>query len=131
MTHPAPSTASGSTHTYREALSSWVPDDLEVRVATQRRHGQWYALAVDYNIVGQGETKRTAIEQLFGLLAMYWAVHFKRGTAFEDTRRPTRRRTKLAIALGTVLSTLARRAPESVPRENLYQPPPDALTHAA
>jgi hypothetical protein len=84
------------------------------RIAKQRKHGQYYLLAIDFNVAGVGTTIPEAERDLARLLRAYFGSYFREGRPFEDAIRPARWRTRLAVALGTFV---LQRIGSAVPHE--------------
>jgi len=77
---------------------SWLPK-LTVHTLIGRRHGQWYALATDYSVVGMGETEQGARDNLSGLLEAYLRTFYEQGRSFHEARHPVGTLTRLRLFL--------------------------------
>jgi hypothetical protein len=62
-----------------------------------RKHGQWYALATDFQVVGVGLTEQAARNDLSGLLETYLRSIYDEGRPFDDAVRPVGALTKLRL----------------------------------
>jgi hypothetical protein len=69
-------------------FESWVGDGFDLRVALWPEHGQWFALAMDFDITGQGITRQAAVHQMGQLLGAYLVAYFEEGASFSDALRP-------------------------------------------
>jgi hypothetical protein len=118
-------------------VEAWLPDDFDFRVATRREHGEWFALAVDFDVTGKGPTRSAAVRQMSELLGIYLAAYLIDGARFTDTVRPVPARLRLRIqvedALGRALGRLIRHMDGSLSlaRENNYiLPVSEVAVHA-
>jgi len=114
-------------------IVAWVPDDFDLRVATKRENGEWFALAVDFDITGKGTTRATAVRQMADLLSLYLAAYVMENADFSATLRPIPVRLRLRIQAEDALWRLTRHigAKLSLSRENNYiLPVSDVALHA-
>jgi hypothetical protein len=118
-------------------VEAWLPDDFDFRVATRRERGEWFAIAVDFDVTGKGPTRTSAVRQMSDLLSIYLAAYLIDGVSFEDTVRPVPARLRLRIqvesALGRALGGVIRRMDGglSLARENNYiLPVSEVAVHA-
>jgi predicted RNase H-like HicB family nuclease len=116
-------------------LREWVPEDFPWRMAIKRERGKWFALGVDFDITGHGDTIEAAVEELGELVGHYLGSYFRAGEPFEAAVRPIPRRMQMRIHLSTIavkpllrLSHGAERLP--FPRERSY-PSSDLPVEAA
>lgn len=110
-----------------EPFVEWLDGYLELRIATKRENGRWFALVEEFDIAGMGETERQAMSQVFDLLGAYLWAHFTDGKAFSETKRPIPVSLKLQIRVETRIHRLLHRAG----RENRYLVPPQVLNACA
>jgi hypothetical protein len=93
-------------------VEAWLPDDFDFRVATRREQGEWFALAVDFDVTGKGPTRSAAVRQMSDLLSIYLAAYLIDDASFMDTVRPVPARLRLRIqvesALGRALGGVIR-----------------------
>lgn len=100
--------------TDENAFHEWLAKSrYPFRAAIKRKHGQYYMLALDFNVAGAGRTRRDAQHDLTRLLRAYLQSYFREGRPLEDAVRPVGWRTRIAIALGT----LAWKGLDSAPHE--------------
>lgn len=84
-------------------LRAWVPETFAWRTAIKREHGQWFVLAVDFDITGRGDTIEEASKELDELLGHYLVSYFKDGEPFEAAVRPIPRRMRMQIHIWTLM----------------------------
>jgi hypothetical protein len=84
-------------------------ESIPVRVFTHRQAGQWSAIAVDYTIVGQGDTHDEAMQRLGELLCSYLESCVRDGISIADARRPIGRRWWLELRLEQILGRVLHR----------------------
>lgn len=90
--------------TDENAFHEWLAKSrYPFRAAIKRKHGQYYMLAIDFNVAGAGRTRSEAQRDLARLLQAYFQSYFKEGRPLQDAVRPVGWRTRLAIALGTLV----------------------------
>lgn len=114
-------------------IEAWIPDDFDLRVATKREHGEWFALAVDFDITGKGATRATAVRQMADLLGLYLAAYLIDDVDFSNTLRPVPTRMRLRIQTEDAIGRLTRHINGKVPlsRENNYLlPVSEVAAHA-
>jgi hypothetical protein len=114
-------------------IAAWFPDDFDVRVATKRENGEWFALAVDFDITGKGATRSTALRQMVDLLSLYLAAYLVDNADFSDTLRPVPARLRLRLQAEDALGRLTRHigGKLSLARENNYiLPVSEVAVHA-
>lgn len=110
----------------------WAGDALPYRVAFKREDGQWFALAVDYDITGRGQTLREAFDELLELVAVYLIAYYREGSSPVDAVRrvPLALRAKIhaTSAVARVAHAVSRR-PQLAGQSNLATPS-SAIEHA-
>jgi hypothetical protein len=93
----------------------WLDDDFSVHVAIKYEHGQWYALLLEFDITGCGDTRGAAVQDSFELLGSYLQAYFEDGASFADAIRPVPWRLRARVAVesmvGRPLRGLALRLP--------------------
>jgi hypothetical protein len=114
-------------------IEAWIPDDFEFRVATKHEHGEWFALAVDFDVTGKGSTRGAALRQMCELLGLYLAAYLMDEVPFHDALRPVPARLRLRIQTEDALSRVTRHIYGSLPlaRENNFiLPVSEVAAHA-
>jgi len=103
--------------------------NLELHVAVKREHGQWFALLVEFDITGCGDTRPDAITEAFELLADYLVAYYEDGKPVTASLRPISRRLKTRIELESLLARALRHIPVETPLrdESTYALPPGVL----
>jgi hypothetical protein len=103
-------------------IEAWIPDDFDFRVATKREEGEWFALAVDFDVTGKGPTRGAAVRQMGDLLGLYLAAYLVEGARFSDAVRPVPARMRLRIQAEDAISRAVRQVGGKIPlsRENNY-----------
>jgi hypothetical protein len=92
-----------------------------VRVAGFRKHGQWYAVAEDYNIAGMGPTEEAAYRDVAVLVEAYLRSCYRQGLTYKDSWRRVSRIKKLLYALRSTLARALRdRAPAPLAEEGRF-----------
>lgn len=114
-------------------FAAWLPDEVEVRVALKREHGQWFALQMDFDITGTGGTRGAAVRESFELLIAYLHAHFEEGAEFSDAYRPVPRRLRAQIVLESAAARSLRHVTSRLPlaNESTYSLPPGLLPRFA
>jgi hypothetical protein len=95
----------------RSDFQSWVIDGLRDRglhIAVKRESGQWYALLLEFDITGCGETREEAVQEGLEMLVAYLDAHYEDGDSFEVALRPIPGTLRLRIELESALAPLAR-----------------------
>jgi hypothetical protein len=99
---------------------TWVATPF-IRVASSRRHGQWYAVAEDFRIATSGATESEAYYDLARMVEAYLRSCYREGLDYWSAMRRQPRRVKL---LNAIRSNLARalkgRAPGSIAEEGRF-----------
>jgi hypothetical protein len=114
-------------------IVAWIPDDFDLRVATKHENGEWFALAVDFDITGKSASRAAAVRQMADLLSLYLAAYVVDNADFSATLRPIPARLRLRIQAEDALSRLTRHIGGrlSLSRENNYiLPISDVAVHA-
>ena len=113
-------------------FDAWLPDDLALHVAVKRENDQWFALLVEFDITGCGETRAEAVRQSFDLLTCYLQEYFEEGAAFADTLRPIPAKLRLQITVESAIARALRRTMLKLPLsdESTYAVPPGLLRFA-
>ncbi|HTW43135.1 MAG TPA: hypothetical protein VMD79_12550 [Solirubrobacteraceae bacterium] len=114
-------------------VEAWLPDDFDFRVATKRERGEWFALAVDFDVTGKGASRAAAVRQMGELLALYLAAHLMDGDTFNDAIRPIPTRLRFRIQIESALGRVMRHVGGAVvlARENNYiLPVSEVAVHA-
>jgi hypothetical protein len=111
------------------AVEAWLPDDLDFRVATKRERKRWFALTVDFDITGTGETRAAAVRQMGELLSIYLAAYLMDGAGFGDAIRPVPTAMRLRMRLESMLAKATRGVDGRLPlsREDNYLLPTSQL----
>lgn len=92
-----------------------------IRVAGLRRHGQWYAIAEDYNIAGMGPTEEAAYLDVAVLVDAYLRSCHREGLSYREAWRRVPRRKKLMNVLRSTLArALRERAPAPLAEEGRF-----------
>ncbi len=114
-------------------FQAWLPDEFEMRVAVKRENDQWFALHLEFDVTGAGDTIADAVEQSFELLVSYLCAYFEEGAAFEESLRPIPRRLRLQIAVESMLASALRHTMVHLPLtdERTYSLPPGLLPRFA
>jgi hypothetical protein len=112
-----------------ESLRAWVDDDFVLRVAVKCENDQWFALLMDFDITGSGESTAVAVRDAFGLLGAYLTDYYMDGASFGDTLRPIplglNFRIRVESAIGAALRHAAVRSRLS--HESTYALPPGLI----
>jgi hypothetical protein len=113
-------------------FDAWLPDDLELHVALKREDSQWFALLLEFDITGCGETRAEAVRQSFELLTAYLQEYFEEGAEFGDTLRPVPGKLRLQITVESAVARALRRTMVKLPLadESTYALPPGLLRFA-
>jgi predicted RNase H-like HicB family nuclease len=114
-------------------VEAWLPDDFDFRVATKREDGEWFALAVDFDVTGKGATRSAAVRQMGELLGLYLATYLIDNASFTDAVRPVPTRMRLRIQAEDAVSRIMRHVDGKIPlsRENNYiLPVSEVAAHA-
>ena len=115
----------------RDRFLEWL-DDPFLRVAFTHRHGQWYALAMDFNVASAGDTELAAFRDLAGLVEAYLRDSHDRGRTYQQSVRrvPLALRTWITIssALFSGLPKLIR--PKPLPSEARFVIPAASPHHS-
>lgn len=90
----------------------------------RRQGGQWHATAIDYSIVGSGDSPEEALESLNGLVAAYLDSCAREGLSSDDARRPVSLGWSLSFAVDGFRRAfrLARRKDRGSPRGQVWIP---------
>jgi hypothetical protein len=111
---------------------AWLDEDFEGHVVLKREHGQWFALLLEFDVTGCGDTRAAAVQDSFALLGAYLHAYFEDGSSFADAVRPVPRRLRARIAVesavGRPLRSLAPRL--ALANESTYTLPPGLLRYA-
>lgn len=87
-----------------EQLRGWLPETFAVRVFMQHdvKHGAWYAVSIDYDIVSMGASQHEALGELRDQMVSYFLACMRDGDSFAAARRPVpaTRRAKYAALVG-------------------------------
>jgi hypothetical protein len=116
-----------------DRVAAWIPDDFDFRVATKRIDGEWFALAVDFDITGKGVTRAAAVRQMAELLGLYLAAYLVDGVEFYGAVRPVPSRMRFRIQMESAVGRLISRLNSSLSlsRENNYiLPVSEVAVHA-
>ncbi len=110
-------------------FNAWLPDDLELHVAVKREETQWFALLLEFDITGCGDTRAEAVRQSFELLTAYLQEYFDEGANFADALRPVPAKLRLQITVESALARALRRTMLKLPLtdESTYAVPPGLL----
>ncbi len=113
-------------------FDAWLPDDMELHVAVKREETQWFALLLEFDITGCGETRAEAVRQSFELLTAYLQDYFGEGAEFADALRPIPSKLRLQITVESALARALRRTMLKLPLtdESTYAVPPGLLRFA-
>jgi len=84
-------------------VEQWVPPTFAWRVAWKTEGGQWFALAMDFDIVGRGDSPEAAEDEMFGLLGAYLATHLEQGKPFSEAVRRVPKNLRLRIHIATAV----------------------------
>lgn len=119
------------------AVEEWLPGDFDFRVATKCEEGDWFALALDFDVTGKGSTRAAAIRQMGELLAIYLAAYFADGASFESTVRPVPASLRFRIQVESALGHLILRPLAALPlsrslsrEDNYILPVSEVAVHA-
>lgn len=120
-----------------EAVEAWLPDDFDFRVATRCEEGDWFALAIDFDVTGKGNSRGAAVRQMGELLAIYLATYFADGADFAETVRPVPASLRLRIQVESALGHLILRRLAALPlsrslsrEDNYILPVSEVAVHA-
>lgn len=122
MAEPTPQQIESAAARVRE----WVPRDFEWRCATKREHDRYFALALDFDITGRGDSPEEAVAEMRELLGFYLGSYLRDGVPFEKTLRPVPRRLRMRIHLSSKILNLLDRIDSRLeddlplPRERNY-----------
>lgn len=101
-----------------------------IRVATYRRHNQWYAIAEDFCLATSGKTEADAYRELARMVEAYLRSCHREGMDYWSSMRRLPRRVKLWHFIRSVCArALKGRAPEGVGEEGRFLLP-DVLAGA-
>jgi hypothetical protein len=64
------------------------PEVIELKVWLWHELDAWYALAEEVDIVGKGDSKAAALNEMSELLCSYLDSYIAEGRPFEDAKRP-------------------------------------------
>lgn len=115
------------------SIEAWIPDDFDLRVATKRENGEWFALAVDFDVTGKGSTRQAAVRQMGDLIGLYLAAYFVDHEAFASAIRPVPLQMRFRIQAEDFVSRLVRRIDAGVRlsrEDNYILPVSDVAAHA-
>jgi hypothetical protein len=87
-------------------------ESIPVHVFVHRQAGRWSAIAVDYTIVGQGDTHDEAMQRLGELLVSYLNSCVHDGMSLEEAKRPISRRWRAQLRLELLIARALRRVHE-------------------
>jgi hypothetical protein len=85
-------------------LETWLPDDFEFGLALKREGDQWFALLMDFDVTGCGQTRAAAITDAFGLLGAYLEAYFEDGADFSRSLRPISTQLRFRIKVESMLA---------------------------
>jgi hypothetical protein len=89
----------------REArLEAWLPDDFEFGLALKREADRWFALVMEFDITGSGDSRAAAVADAFGLLGAYLEAYFDDGADFSQTLRPIPTRLRFRIRVESMIA---------------------------
>lgn len=110
-------------------FAAWLPDEVELHVAVKHQNGQWFALVMEFDVTGCGDTRADAVRQAFELLMAYLHAYYEDGSTFDDAIRPIPLWLRYRIALESKLARTLRRTMLKVPLtdESTYALPPGLL----
>lgn len=110
-------------------FQAWMPDEFEITVAVKRERDLWYALLMEFDVTGCGQTRADAVRQAFELLTAYLHDYFVEGAAFAASIRPISQQLRLRISLEAKLGRALRRTMLQLPLtdETTYSLPPGLL----
>lgn len=101
----------------------WIESPF-IRVASVRRHGQWYAIAEDYRIATSGATEGEAYRDLARIVEAYLRSCHAAGTDYWSSMRQLPRYRKLWNVVRALLArALKGRAPEPIAEEARFMLP--------
>jgi hypothetical protein len=114
-------------------FQAWLPDEFEMRVAVKRENDQWFALHLEFDITGAGDSIADAVEQSFELLVTYLCAYFEEGASFEEALRPIPRALRVRIGVESALASALRHTMVHLPLtdERTYSLPPGLLPRFA
>lgn len=69
-----------------DSFAEWL-EPISVQILVARDHGQWYATAEDFGVVGAGESESAALRNLGRVLAAYLHDFYGRGRPFKASLR--------------------------------------------
>lgn len=95
-----------------QSFTDWL-EPMWLRVVTSRDHGQWYATAEDFGVVGAGESEDAALDNLGRVLCAYLHDFYSRDLPLTAALRPSSR---LDPTLRTLMGTVRRLARRLVRR---------------
>jgi len=84
-------------------VQEWVPRDFDWRVAAKTEDGHWFALAMDFDIIGRGDTLDAAEDELFDLLGAYLANYFTQDEPFSEAVRRIPKSLRMRIHIATAI----------------------------
>ncbi|HYM46414.1 MAG TPA: hypothetical protein VES65_09700 [Solirubrobacteraceae bacterium] len=124
-----PANANAKPTSKEQAFLEWLDQDFEGHVAVKYENGQWFALLMEFDITGCGESKGAAVVQSLNLLSSYLLAYYEDGASFADVVRPIPRRLRVRIGIEGMLGhTLRRLRPQlSLARESTYDLPPGVI----
>jgi hypothetical protein len=110
-------------------LDAWIDEDFILRVAVKCENDQWFALLMDFDITGCGESPRAAVRDVFGLLHVYLIDYFREGVSFSDTLRPIPAGLRFRIRVESVIGSALRHVASHnrLANESTYALPPGMI----
>src|SRR5687768_8960035 len=122
-------TAVHSTRSEDPFWDEWLPTTL-IHVVSSRQRGQWYALAVDFDIAGTAPTEDEAKRNMGALVYTYLRACHEAGKSYEESQRPVPR-PLLEHALAA-LGRALRHTPLRISRDERLPLPqaPSTIAHA-
>lgn len=89
-------------------FEAWLPDPMTVYVRLTRDHDQWYAEALEFEIVGIAESLDDSRLEMFRLLYAYLRSCHTDRRSFQQARRPGRLTHRLKVQALAGISRLTR-----------------------
>jgi hypothetical protein len=97
-----------TSHSREDDFLDWLESPF-IRVAAYRQHGQWYAIAEDFDVVGIGKTELAAYRTVAEMTEAYLRTFHREHRTYADAWRKIPFRARLVnIVRGLVARSLQR-----------------------
>jgi hypothetical protein len=99
----------------------------------KREHDKWFALLVQFDITGMGDSPREALNEAFSMMVSYLHAFYEEGQPVESAVRPVPVALRARIELEGVFARILRAVSLRIPLadESTYELPPGQLSKLA